>query len=197
LALSAAISAVGDRQALPNRKDCNHVPAGAQLSGGFMGSLFDFIRDRPPSTQPVPGHDSVFFAPDSQWHQSELDGAFDIGPLSVIGELDPKGEHGILKEVLGEFGKSLEPLLALLERHRSEGNAPGIRFECRRLGIAAAHMGATNLATACAGITDYFEDRQRRSSLGKLDSLVDAVMTEAVRVQRKVRQLMMATESGP
>ncbi len=158
-----------------------------------MASLLDFITDRPPSTWPVAGRDSVFFAPDSQWHQSELDGAFDIGPLSVIGDLDPKGEHGILKEVLSSFGNSLEPLIALLECHRARRNTTGIRFEAGKLGATAAHMGAVNLSAACEGITFFFESNEFRTGPWKLDNLVDGVLTEAVRVQRKVRQLMGAS----
>jgi hypothetical protein len=154
-----------------------------------MGALLDFTKDRPPSRQPVPGHDSVFFAPASQWHQSELGGAFDIGPLSAIGELDPTGEHGILKEVLGSFGNSLEPLLALLECHRARRNTTGIRFEAGKPGATAAHMGAANLSAACEGITFFFESNEFRTAPWKLDNLVDGVLTEAVRVQRKVRQL--------
>ena len=148
------------------------------------------IPDRAPASRPIPGHDSVFFAPDSQWHQSELDGAFDIGPLSEIGNLDPKGEHGILKEVMGSFGNSLDPLMSMLQRHRDRGRASGIRFECKRLELAAAHMGAVHLAQACAGVSRFFDAGDFHSRPQALDALVDEVMTEAVRVQRKVRQLL-------
>jgi len=53
-------------------------------------------------------------------------------------------------------------------------------------------MGAVHLAQACAGITLYFESNEFRTTPGRLDFLVDVVMTEAVRVQRKVRQLVSA-----
>ncbi len=134
--------------------------------------------------------DSVFHAPNSLWHQSELGGAFDIGPLCLIGDLDPTGANGVLKEVLGVFGKSLEPLISLLERHRSRGYAIGIKFETWRLTETASQMGAMQLSAACVGVTRHFESDEFRTAPGKLDALVDSVMTEVVRVQRKVRQLL-------
>ncbi len=98
----------------------------------------------------------------------------------------------MLKQVFGVFGLSLEPLQIRLDRHLAEGNAPGIRFECKRLQTAATHMGGTHLPAACYGITRYFDSPEYQTSSGRLEALVGKVMTEAVRVQRMVRQLVAA-----
>lgn len=55
----------------------------------------------------------------STWSQAELGDAFDIQALSVIGDLDPTGVRGVVKEVLSLFQNSLEPLLAKLEQLRT------------------------------------------------------------------------------
>ena len=134
--------------------------------------------------------DSVHYAPDSVWHQSELGSALELGPLSVIGELDPTGANGVLVEVLCFFAKSLDPLLALLDEHRARGSAVGIKFEAGKLSASAARMGASRLAEACNEITRHFGSGEFRTAPSKLDPLVDHVITEVVRVQRKVQQLV-------
>ena len=134
--------------------------------------------------------DSVHYAPDSVWHQSELGSALEVGPLSVIGELDPTGANGVLVEVLCFFAKSLDPLLALLDEHRSHGSAVGIKFEAGKLSSAAQRMGASRLAEACDAITQHFGSGEFRVAPSKLDPLVDHLITEAIRVQRKVQQLL-------
>jgi HPt (histidine-containing phosphotransfer) domain-containing protein len=108
----------------------------------------------------------------------------------VLGDLDPTGANGVLREVLGVFGASLEPFIALLERHRSRGNASGIKFEVHKLASAAAQMGAMRLSAACKAITRHFDSEEFRMTPARLDDLVDSVLMEAVRVQRKVRQLL-------
>ena len=133
---------------------------------------------------------SVYYAPDSVWHQSELGSALEVGPLSVIGELDPTGANGVLLEVLSLFVKSLDPLLALLDQHRAEGSAVGIKFEAGKLTSAAQRMGALKLAAACQEITRHFGSGEFRVAPSKLDPLIDQLVTEVIRVQRKVKQLL-------
>ena len=133
---------------------------------------------------------SVYYALDSAWDQSQLGSALQVGPLSVVGELDPTGINGVLLEVLSLFASSLDPLLALLEEHRARGSAVGIKFESRRLSSAAAHMGALRLAAACNDITRHFASGEFRLSPASLNPLVDHLIVEIIRVQRKLRQLL-------
>ncbi len=140
--------------------------------------------------------DTVFHAHASVWHQSELGSAFEIGALSVIGELDPTGERGVLKEVLWMFRESLDPFLALLERHRAHGSSSGIKFEAHKLSSAAAQVGALRLAAACRGITAHFDSGEFHAAPERLDGLVDDLVTETVRVQRQLRQLLGEAPAG-
>jgi len=96
----------------------------------------------------------------------------------------------VLKEILGMFETSLEPLIALLEQHRAHGCSTGIKFEAHKLGSAAAQMGAMRLSKACRAISRYFDSGEFRTAPAGLDALVDDVMTETVRVQRKLHQLL-------
>ncbi len=110
--------------------------------------------------------------------------------MSVIGELDPTGTNGVLLEVLCLFEKSLDPLLTLLEEHRAQGSSVGIKFEAHKLSSAAAQMGALKLSAACKDITQHFASGEFRSAPAKLDLLVDHVITETIRVQRKLHHLL-------
>jgi HPt (histidine-containing phosphotransfer) domain-containing protein len=96
----------------------------------------------------------------------------------------------VLKEVLTLFGTSLEPFIDLLERHRARGCSTGIKFEAHKLMSAAAQMGAMRLSTACGQISRHFDSGEFRASPERLDALVDDVMTETIRVQRKLVQLL-------
>jgi HPt (histidine-containing phosphotransfer) domain-containing protein len=115
--------------------------------------------------------DSVYYALGSAWHRSELGSALEIGPVSVIGELDPTGANGVLLEVLCLFAKSLDPLLALLDEHRARGSSVGIKFEAHKLGSAAAQTGALRLAAACMEVTRHFASGDGLSAPSKLDPL--------------------------
>jgi hypothetical protein len=88
------------------------------------------------------------------------------------------------------FAKSLDPLLALLEEHRVRGSSVGIKFEARKLTAVAAQMGALKLSSACMDITRHFASDESRSAPWELDPLVDHAITETIRVQRKVRDLL-------
>jgi HPt (histidine-containing phosphotransfer) domain-containing protein len=94
------------------------------------------------------------------------------------------------------FEQSLDPLLALLDEHRARGSSVGIKFEAHKLSSAAAQMGALKLAAACREITRHFASGEFRAAPSKLDLLVDDVITEIIRVQRKLHHLQtLATGS--
>ena len=122
--------------------------------------------------------------------QEELGDVFALGPISVISELDPTGENGVVKEVLELFGSSLDPLLALVESHLRNGSSCGIKFEAHKLQSAAAQMGAMKLAADCAGITRHFASQGHQTHPEMLTALVHVLMTEVVRVQRKLGRLL-------
>lgn len=110
--------------------------------------------------------------------------------------MDPTGANGVLLEVLCLFGKSLDPFLDLLDEHRERGSAVGIKFEARRLSSSAAQMGALRLVAACDEITRHFESGDFRSNPSNLDPLVDHVITETIRVQRRLHHLLTQA-AGP
>jgi len=57
-------------------------------------------------------------------------------------------------------------------------------------------MGALKLAAACRDVTRYFASGEFHSAPAKLDALVDHVITEMIRVQRKLHDLLtFAAES--
>jgi len=142
-----------------------------------------------------PGPDSVFHSPGSAWSQDDLGEEFDVARLSVIGELDPTGRQGVLKEVLDLLKSSLDPLLTNLERHRDAGNPAGIKFEAHKLHSAAAQLGAMRLSRSAKAISTYFESAGPTRP-GPIDAqlgvLIDAVTVETVRVQRRLTRLLGA-----
>ena len=139
------------------------------------------------------GPDSVFHSPGSAWSQEDLGEEFDVARLSVIGELDPTGRDGVLKEVLDLLMSSLDPLLVRLEKHRSAGNSAGIRFEAHKLHSAAAQLGAMRLSRAAKAISAYFDTGgSTRPGLidAQLEALIDTVTIVTVRVQRRLSRLL-------
>ena len=87
---------------------------------------------------------------DGEWSQHDFGEAFEVSSLSVIAELDPLGERGVLREVLELFLTSLEPELDRLEHLDLEGDSgKQLAFEVHRLGSAAGQLRAVRLAAAC------------------------------------------------
>ena len=130
---------------------------------------------------------------DGAWSQAQLGEAFDVTTLSVIGELDPTGANGVVREVLALFQDSLETALDSIERDmRAPGGAKRLRFAAHKLKSAAGQLGALRLAAACAAVEKHLTKNPQRSPQldGDLRLLVDVEMTEIVRVQRRLRALL-------
>jgi hypothetical protein len=128
------------------------------------------------------------------WSQDDLGEDFELAPLSVIGELDPTGRVGTVNEILKMLMVSLEPMLAKVEAHRAAGSPAGIRFEAHKLQSASGQIGAMRLSAACAAIARYFSAGGSVAPgpvRGDLADLVDALVTEAVRVQRRLQRLVV------
>lgn len=137
--------------------------------------------------------------PGATWSQVELGEVFDFEALSVIGDLDPAGTDGFLEEVLSIFLESLEPMLIAVERERDAGSAAGIRFEAHKLKSGASQVGARRLAEACDEIMkrlhgdEHVDSAYKKCSeppAAELDLLANTLISEAIRVQRKLRRLL-------
>ena len=137
--------------------------------------------------------DTVNHSPGATWTQDDLGDDLAVGPLSVIGELDPTGAQGTLKEVLAMFMESLDPMLTDVEHHRAHGYATGIRFQAHKLQSASAQIGATRLAASTRAITAYFASGGSLAT-GPLDpalsALVDSLVAETIRLQRRLHHLL-------
>ena len=97
------------------------------------------------------------------------------------------------------FLDSLEPMLVAVERQRAAGSVAGIRFEAHKLKSSASQVGALRLSDACAEIMKRFggdglanvDYKKQSEPLGaELDLLVDNLISETIRVQRKLRRLL-------
>lgn len=129
----------------------------------------------------------------SEWGQTELGKAFDVTTLSVIGELDPTGANGVVREVLSMFQLSLESALESTERDiRSAGGAKRLRFAAHKLKSAAGQLGALRLAASCGAVEKHLTANPERSPQLDVDLriLVDVEMAEIIRVQRRLRALL-------
>jgi HPt (histidine-containing phosphotransfer) domain-containing protein len=142
---------------------------------------------------------AVTHRPGSTWSQIDLGETFDFEAISVIGDLDPSGADGLLEDVLSMFLDSLEPMLVAVERQRAAGSVAGIRFEAHKLKSSASQVGALRLSDACAEIMKRFggdglanvDYKKQSEPLGaELDLLVDNLISETIRVQRKLRRLL-------
>jgi len=138
--------------------------------------------------------DIVIHSLGATWTQDDLGDELEVGPVSVIGELDPTGAGGTVHEVMVMLLQSLEPLLTSLERYRDSGNAVGIRFEAHKHQSATAQLGATRMSESCRAISAYFAAGGSLESAGSLDPvlgrLVDDMVVEIVRLQRRLRTLV-------
>jgi HPt (histidine-containing phosphotransfer) domain-containing protein len=136
--------------------------------------------------------DSVIHRPGSSWSQLDLGRAFDITTLSVIAELDPSGVNGVVEEVLAMFLDSLEPMLVKVERLRAAGAVSAIQFEAHKLRSAAGQIGALRLAEASAAIETHCLTKTAKAVMmdDTLDALLHALVSETIRVQRKLRRLL-------
>ena len=127
------------------------------------------------------------------WGQAELGEAFDVTTLSVIGELDPTGANGVVREVLAMFQHSLETALESIEHDiRAPGGARRLRFAAHKLKSAAGQLGALRLAAACGAVEKHLSAHPERSPQLDVDlrRLVDVEMAEIIRVQRRLRALL-------
>lgn len=127
------------------------------------------------------------------WSQAELGAAFDVTTLSVIGELDPTGANGVVREVLAMFRDSLEPTLASIEASLGEPEgATRILFAAHQLKGASAQIGALRLAAACEAVEKHLAARPARPAdlEGAIRTLIDRQIAEIIRVQRRLRALL-------
>lgn len=137
--------------------------------------------------------DTVIHTLGATWTQDDLGDELAFGPVSVIGTLDPTGAEGAVNEVMASLLESLEPMLNSFERHRSFGNAAGIRFEAHKHQSATGQLGAMKLSASCRAITAYFSagGSVKPGPLDpRLEKLVDAMVVETVRLQRRLRMLL-------
>jgi HPt (histidine-containing phosphotransfer) domain-containing protein len=128
------------------------------------------------------------------WDQAELGEALDVSTLSVIGDLDPTGVNGVVREVLAMFLDSLEPALTSLERCASDPNcSKRLQFGAHQLRSAAGQIGALRLAAACVAVDSYLNSHPGRTPLVDVDlrHLVEREMAEIIRVQRRLRALLV------
>jgi HPt (histidine-containing phosphotransfer) domain-containing protein len=136
---------------------------------------------------------SVRHSLDGAWTQVDLGKAFDVSTLSVIGELDPTGADGVVREVLALFRDSLEPTLAAIEAStRSPERSRQLIFAAHKLKGASGQIGALRLAAACEAIEKHLATRLTLSADmdGVLRALVDTQIAEIIRVQRRLRILL-------
>ena len=137
--------------------------------------------------------DTVIHTLGATWTQDDLGEELAIGPVSVIGTLDPTGAEGTVNELMASLLASLEPMLNSFERHRGAGSAAGIGFVAHKHQSAAGQLGAMRLSASCRAITAYFS---AGGSVAPgplepvLDALVDTVVVENVRLQRRLRMLL-------
>lgn len=130
---------------------------------------------------------------DGAWSQAELGEAFDVTTLSVIGELDPTGANGVVREVLAMFRDSLEPTLESIEVDlRHPGGPQRLLFAAHKLKSAAGQIGALRLAAACEAVEAHLTLKPpHQGTLSvELRGLVDNEMVEIIRVQRRLRTLL-------
>jgi HPt (histidine-containing phosphotransfer) domain-containing protein len=136
---------------------------------------------------------TVTHRPGLTWSQVDLGEDFDVFTLSVIGGLDPDGEARVVEEILGLFLDSLEPALVTIERLRAARSSVGILAEAERLKAAADEIGAQRLSDACFTAVNSFHIGTRTGAVfanAALDTVVEDLVTEIIRAQRKLRRLL-------
>jgi len=156
------------------------------------------MADKLPPTNFHPSAVTVRHSLGGAWDQAELGEALDVSTLSVIGDLDPTGVNGVVREVLAMFLDSLDPALESLERCASDpGCSKRLQFGAHQLRSAAGQIGALRLAAACTAVDSYLDTNAGRTPIVDLHlrDLVEAEMTEIIRVQRRLRALL-ALETG-
>ncbi len=142
----------------------------------------------------TPPPNTVIHSLGATWSQDDLGEDFELAPLSVIGELDPTGRVGTINDILKMLMESLDPLLAKVEAHRAAGSPAGIKFEAHKLQSASGQIGAMRLSAACSAISRYFSAGGSVAPgpvNGVLGALVDSLVSEAVRVQRRLQRLVV------
>jgi hypothetical protein len=130
---------------------------------------------------------------DGAWTQAELGDVFDIATLCAIGELDPTGAKGVVREVLVMFRDVLEPALGSIEEGmRDPSGSRRLLSSAQKLCATAGRIGAQRLAAACDAVERHLTSRPARAVHidAELRSLVEAQIAEIVRVQRRLRILL-------
>lgn len=139
------------------------------------------------------GSISVIHRPGSAWSQADLGDDFDVLTLSVIGGIDPDGRAGVVEDVLRQFLNSLEPVMVEIEKLRTARSSGGILAEAQKLNATAGQIGAQRLADACFAAMNSFHIGTRTGAVfanATLDVVVDDLIAEIIRAQRKLRRLL-------
>jgi len=147
-----------------------------------------------PATLWQPSYITVQHSLYGAWGQAELGEALDISTLSVIGDLDPTGPNGVVRDVLTMFLDSLDPVLESIESDiSSRCSAQRLRFGVHKLKSAAAQIGAQRLASACESVERHLLSHPERAPHldPDLRLLVGTEIEEIIRVQRRLRTLLL------
>jgi hypothetical protein len=136
---------------------------------------------------------------DGEWSQEQFGDAFHVSTLHSNFGLDPTGSAGILREVLTLFYAVLEPETKKLEWCLcSPGSEAQILFEVHRLKSASDQLGALRIAQACFHVERHFACNAVFGEVWpneELAVLVEVLLEEVMRVQRRLRTLLHIDQS--
>jgi hypothetical protein len=136
---------------------------------------------------------------DGEWSQEQFGDAFHVSTLHSISELDPAGSAGIVREVLTLFYATLELEMEKLEWCLcSPGSGAQILYEVHRLKSASDQLGALRIAQACFHIERHFACNAVFGEVWpneELAVLVELLLEEVMRVQRRLRTLLHIDQS--
>ncbi len=101
----------------------------------------------------------------------------DAAAVARLRELDPDGQHGVVKRVLVTFDSSLRRLLGQLEAQAAQPVPASVSAIAHTLKSSSASVGALDLAAACAEV----EARLRGGDASMLAADVQRLLTEGHR----------------
>ena len=136
--------------------------------------------------QPVPPAEA---APPASQAMSVLDAQ----ALARLTELDPGGASQLFVRVMSTYRKSLARLVAQMALARAPFDADALRLATHTLKSSSASIGALSLAQLCGSAEAALHDGR----LDELPGLLDALLTEAARVDEAVKHLLLPTQPGP
>lgn len=98
----------------------------------------------------------------------------DAVALARLRELDPDGQHGVVRRVLSTFDTSLRRLLGQLEAQADQPLAAAVSAIAHTLKSSSASVGALDLAAVCAEV----EARLRGGDASALAADVQRLLLE-------------------